>query len=521
MRRIIISTSEKNKGGIIITQLNLTAAEKNFYEYLYEIDAYRELISLAHWDLRTKIPKKAVETRSQAIGVLAAKVHQMQSSDKMKAFIDDLKANSENELIKKIILECEENYNRNKRIPEAEFKEYVTLQGNSEAAWLEAREKADFKLFQPYLEKLVAFNKKFANYWGYENHIYDALLDQYEPGVTVDVLDKVFPSLRKSLIELVQKVNESNASIDSSRILGYFPKEHQREFAVHVLKQMNYDFDGGRLDDTVHPFEISLNLNDVRITTRYDEADFRMAVFGIIHEGGHALYEQNISSTLARTPLASGTSMGIHESQSLFWENLIGRSKEFWEVNYNTFQSYAPDSFKSINIDDFYKAINEVKPALIRIEADELTYSLHIMIRYELEKALINGDITVKDLPELWNEKMADYLGIVPANDGEGVLQDIHWAGGDFGYFPSYALGYMYAAQFYNSLEKEINIKKQIKSGDFSPINRWLSKHIHQYGKMKKPLELLEDITNEQLNPDYLINYLKNKYSRIYEFEAN
>lgn len=494
-----------------------TAIEKEFLEFLYEMDAYRELITLAHWDLRTKIPVKGVETRSQAIGILSAKVHQMQTSDKMKHFIDELKSATDN-VIKKTVEECEHIYKHNKKIPEKEFKEYVILQGNAEAAWQEARDKADFSLFQPYLEKLIAFNKKFANYWGYEDNIYDALLDQYEPGVTTKMLDEVFPALRKALTELLHKVNESSTKVDSAIVLEHFPRQNQEEFAIKILEQMNYDFEAGRLDDTIHPFEITINSNDVRITTRYDEEDFRMAVFGIIHEGGHALYEQNIDSKIARTPLATGTSMGIHESQSLFWENLIGRSKAFWKSNYELFKSYAPKSFQSIDIDKFYKAINEVKPTLIRIEADELTYALHIMIRYELEKALINEDIAVQDLPELWNKKMEEYLGIIPENDGEGVLQDIHWAGGDFGYFPSYALGYMYAAQFYGTLAKEIDVEKQIESRDLSPITDWLSNNIHQYGKMKKPLELLEDITKEQLNPDYLIKYLTEKYSKIYNF---
>lgn len=495
-----------------------TAAESEFLEYLYEIDAYRELVTLAHWDLRTKIPTRGVETRSQAIGVLSSKIHQLQTADEMKHFIDNLKNSTKNTIISKAVEECEAIYNRNRKIPEAEFKEYVILQGNAEAAWQDAREKANFSLFQPYLEKLVAFNKKFANYWGYQDNIYDALLDQYEPGVTTKMLDEVFPALRRSLSELLQKVNESGTSVDASILLGHFPKQSQQDFAKQILTQMNFDFKGGRLDDTIHPFEITINLDDIRITTRYDEEDFRMAVFGIIHEGGHALYEQNINRKLARTPLATGTSMGIHESQSLFWENLIGRSKSFWEANYETFKSFAPAEFQSIDSDSFYKAINEVQPTLIRIEADELTYALHIMIRYELEKALINGEIEVKDLPELWNQKMEDYLGIKPTNDGEGVLQDIHWAGGDFGYFPSYALGYMYAAQFHHTLSKEMNIEKVIQSGDFSPITNWLSENIHQYGKMKKPLELLNDITGEQLNPDYLVQYLTKKYSSIYEF---
>lgn len=496
----------------------MSALEKEFLAYLHEIDAYRELITLAHWDLRTKVPKKGVETRSQAIGILSAKVHELQTSDRMKHFIDELKSTETDKITQKAIEESELIYERNHKIPQDEYKAYVTLQSQSEAAWQEAREKADFQLFQPYLEKLVDYNKKFANYWGYKDHIYDALLNQYEPGVTTKMLDDVFPALRKSLTDLLQKVTEKSTDTNSSAFLGHFPKNNQREFAVHVLKQMGYDFEAGRLDDTIHPFEITLNLQDVRITTRYDENDFRMAVFGIIHEGGHALYEQNINPELARTPLASGTSMGIHESQSLFWENMIGRSRDFWRTNYETFKQYAPDFLQALETEQFYKAINTVSPSLIRIEADEMTYPLHIMIRYELEKALISDEIKVKDLPELWNKKMVEYLGVEPENDGEGVLQDIHWSSGDFGYFPSYALGYMYAAQFNHTLRQQLDVEAIVQSGDFTPITTWLKEHIHQYGKMKKPLELLQDITNESLNPDYLVQYLTEKYSEIYGF---
>ncbi|MFD1849495.1 carboxypeptidase M32 [Oceanobacillus bengalensis] len=495
---------------------NIKSIEKEFIDLLHEIDAYREVITLTQWDLRTKIPPKGVEQRSEVVGVLSEKVHQLETSEKMKQYIDALKNKTEDKIIQKAVETCEETYNRSSKIPIAEFKEYVMVQSKSEAIWQEAREKADFSLFQPYLEKLVDFNKKFANYWGYKDNIYDALLHNFEPGMTTKILDEVFSKLRQALTGLLSKINASTTKPDSSVLIGHFPKSNQEAFTVEVLKQMGYDFESGRLDETIHPFEITLNMNDVRITTRYDEEDFRMAVFGTIHEGGHALYEQNISPKLARTPLATGTSMGIHESQSLFWENFVSRSKAFWGNNYDLLKSYAPDAFEHVTLEDFYCAINEVKPSFIRIEADELTYALHIMIRYELEKGLMNGEMEVKDLPQLWNEKMEDYLGIKPPTDKEGVLQDIHWAGGDFGYFPSYALGYMYAAQFHHTMKKELNVDQLIASGDLAPIKEWLTKHIHQYGKMKKPLEIIEDVTEEKLNSDYLVQYLTEKYTDIY-----
>ncbi|ASN07373.1 carboxypeptidase M32 [Virgibacillus necropolis] len=495
----------------------MTQVEKDFQDLLKEQNAYKETIMLTHWDMRTKIPKKGVEQRSEVVGFLSEKLHQLETSKKMKYFIDVLKDHSDDEVIQKTVETCEENYERSRKIPIDEYKEYVMLQSKSESIWQEAREKADFASFQPYLEKLVDYNKKFANYWGYEEHIYDALLDNYEPGVTVKTLDNVFPELRKSLTELLNKITASSVTPDPSILQGHFPKSDQEAISLAVLEKMGYDFSSGRLDETIHPFAIALNQNDVRVTTRYDESDFRTAVFGTIHEGGHALYEQNISKNLAGTPLSDGTSMGIHESQSLFWENFVGRTESFWNSHYDLFKSYAPKSFQAVPLDKFYRAVNEVKPSFIRIEADELTYPLHIMIRYELEKALINGDIKVADLPGLWNEKMQEYVGITPTNDREGVLQDIHWSGGDFGYFPSYALGYMYAAQFNHTLRKKMDIDKQIASGDFTPIKEWLTKNIHQYGKMKKPLEIVKDVTDENLNPNYLVNYLTEKYSGIYK----
>ncbi|WP_188453901.1 carboxypeptidase M32 [Virgibacillus oceani] len=495
---------------------NTALLEKDFHNLLKEQNAYREAIMLTVWDMRTKIPKKGVEQRSWVVGFLSEKLHQLETSERMKHFIDMLKDSVDDEVMKKTVEECEETYERNRKIPAEEYKEYVMLQSKSESIWQEAREKADFSLFQPYLEDLVEYNKKFANYWGYDENIYDALLHEYEPGVTTKMLDKVFPELRNSLTTLVEKINQSKTKPDPAILSGHFPKKNQEAFSVEILKRMGYDFASGRLDETIHPFAIGINMNDVRVTTRYDEEDFRMAVFGTIHEGGHALYEQNISQKLRSTPLATGTSMGIHESQSLFWENFIGRNKSFWESHYDLFKSYAPNHFGHVSLDNFYQAVNEVKASFIRIEADELTYPLHIMVRYELEKALINGDIHVSDLPHLWNEKMVDYLGIEPPSDREGVLQDIHWAGGDFGYFPSYALGYMYAAQFQHTMENELNLNECIATGNFDQIRQWLTANIHQYGKMKKPLEIIKDVTNEQLNPDYLVSYLSKKYTDIY-----
>lgn len=337
--------------------------------------------------------------------------------------------------------------------------------------------------------------------------------------MSVDILDRVFGEVRTGIVELLQKIQSSGVSVDTSFIHHHFSKKQQRDFSIEILKQMGYDFDAGRLDETVHPFQITLNNGDARVTTRYVENDFRVAIFGTIHEGGHALYEQNISKELAGTTLAEGTSMGIHESQSLFNEIFVGRNLNFWRKNYNLLKSYSPGQFDQVSLLDFYRAINEVKPSLIRIEADEVTYPLHIIIRYEIEKALFNDEILVKDLPDIWNKKYEEYLGIKPDHDGVGVLQDVHWARGSFGYFPSYALGYIYAAQFKHALLKDLpNFDDLLANGELVKIKEWFNQKVHKYGKSKKPMEILKEVTGEEPNAKYLLDYLTDKYRQIYHF---
>lgn len=483
---------------------------------------YNEAIGLLAWDLRTGAPRKGASQRAEVIGTLSSQVFQMSVSEEMKTFIhilsDEQVLTALDEVTIASIKECEKAYNKQKNIPENEYQEYVVLTSNAESIWPEAKDKADFSMFQPYLEKIVNFNRKYVEWVGYEGNKYNALLDDYEPGLTVETLDRVFGELREKLVPLVKAVTESTNQPKTDFLFHHFPKEKQEGFSKAVLNQMKYDFDAGRLDSTVHPFAIGLNPNDVRVTTKYDEADFRTAVFGTIHEGGHALYEQNISEELIGTPLCSGTSMGIHESQSLFWENFVGRHYAFWEKNYDLLKEYSSGQFDNVDLATFYKGINVAGPSLIRIEADEMTYALHIIVRYELEKALINSELEVKDLPHAWNDKMEEYLGVRPSHDGEGVLQDVHWSGGAFGYFPSYALGYVYAAQMMSALEKDLkdDFDVLLRNGDLSPIKEWMTKNVHQYGKSKLPLDILRETTGEEINGQYLVDYLTEKYSDVY-----
>jgi carboxypeptidase Taq len=495
--------------------------EKDFLEYIKKMQAYEEAINVMYWDMRTGAPKKGIEQRSEVIGMLSTEAFQMLISDKMNDYLTTLSQNDVyqglNPVTRKAVELIKKEYRKNKVIPVNEYQEYVVLCTKAESVWEEAKANSDYTLFAPYLKKLVDYNKKLITYWGYEGNKYNTLLNEYEPGVTVEILDKVFSKIREKIVPLVKEISESKQKPTTDFLYDHFPKENQKKLSEYFIKELGYDFDAGKLDESVHPFEITLNRGDVRITTKYDENDFRTAIFGTIHECGHAIYEQNISEELEGTFLCSGTSMGIHESQSLFYENFIGRNEGFWRRYYKKLQEYSSKQFDEISLEKFYQAINESKPTLIRIEADELTYALHVMVRYEIEKSLFNDEITVDELPRIWNEKYQEYLGITPPNDAKGILQDVHWAGGSFGYFPSYALGYIYAAQIKHAMLKDFpDYDELLETGQFEKIKHWLTTNIHQYGKTMQPLEILTAVTGEGLNAQYLIDYLDEKYRKIY-----
>ncbi|WP_268877399.1 carboxypeptidase M32 [Alteribacter lacisalsi] len=497
--------------------------ETEFREYLKRMSNYQEALGLIGWDLRTGAPKKGAAQRAEVIGTLSADVFKMAVSKEMEKFIETLSSEEAqsnlDDVTKSSLYQCKKTFDKQRNIPEDEFKNYVILTSNAESIWPEAKDTGDFAMFLPYLEKIVAYNRKYTDWVGYEGNRYNALLDDYEPGLTVETLDRVFGELRDRLVPLVKAVQESDSKPETDFLFTHFPKDKQEQLSRALLEQMGYDFEAGRLDTTVHPFAAGLNPNDVRVTTKYDEGDFRTAVFGTIHEGGHALYEQNIDEKYIGTPVCSGTSMGIHESQSLFWENFAGRNKAFWEKNYGLLKENSNGQFDNISLEDFYRGINVAGPSLIRIEADEMTYTLHIIVRYELEKALINGDLEPRDLPEAWNDKMEEYLGVRPQHDGEGVLQDVHWSGGAFGYFPSYALGYVYAAQLMAAMRKDLDTPFEglLREGSLKPVKEWMTERVHKFGRSKQPLEILQDTTGEGINPKYLIDYLEKKYSDVYE----
>lgn len=503
---------------------NYDSMLQGFTELVHRIKYYNEAVSLLFWDLRTGAPKKGTADRAKVIGMLSTEGFRLSTSDEMDDYLKYFEQSENNEKLdriqKAVVKECRKEYDRSKKIPTEMFTEYVILTSEAECVWEEAKNTNDFAMFSPYLEKIVDFNIRFIDLWGYEGNKYNTLLDYFEPGMTIDKLDKIFGQLRERIVPLVQNIKNSGYQPDDSIFTQYFDPAKQEELSVMILEKMGFSFEAGRLDVSEHPFTVGMTPGDVRITTHYYTNLFSSALFSSIHEGGHALYEQNIGSELSGTPLCTGTSMGIHESQSRFWENIIGRSYSFWSCYFEDTKKLFPDEFKNTSLEDFYKAINKVEPSLIRVEADEVTYNLHIMIRYEIEKALINKEISVADLPRIWNEKMQEYLGIVPTNNAEGVLQDVHWSGGSFGYFPSYSLGNIYSAQIYDAIRKQLpDFDELVKKGELIKIKEWLSENIHKHGKLLTPEEILKAVTGEEIDPSYLIEYLENKYKAVYNLQ--
>ena len=488
-------------------------------KYNQRISELNKLSSLSYWDMKMSMPPKAIEQRANTLGFLSGEIFKMVTDDKVKEFINFFDPiMDELDLVDRSMIKgLKKSYNEIKNIPQDKFEEYTVATSLGEAAWEEAKAKKDFTIFKPKLEKIISLLREFTEYYGYEENKYDALLNQYEEGLTVKKVDKLFNELKEGIINLLNRINNSNKLVTSKKLNGKYSIEAQKELSEYLLDVIKFDKEAGRLDETTHPFTLNMGNKDVRITTHYYEDNLLSNIFSVIHEGGHALYEQHIPDSLVNTGLDGGVSMGIHESQSRFYENIVGRSKEFLSF----ILPYIKEKFTNladITLDEFYEAVNYVNPSLIRTEADELTYSLHIIIRYEIEKALINGEIEVEDLPKVWNKKYEEFLGVIPKDDEEGVLQDMHWSAGNIGYFPSYALGNLYGGQFLNTMLKDNPTAiSDLTNGDLTYINNWLRDNIHVYGGVYTPDELVEKVTGEELSTKYFLDYLEGKYTKIYK----
>lgn len=491
---------------------------KELKEKLMELAHLGSILGFLGWDEQVMMPRDATEFRAKTNAYLSGLYH--------KKFLELNKDNLLENLHKKydnlskddqvIVRETLRNYNRVKNIPTHLVEKLSQLSTEAYTVWMKAREKNDFSIFAPILERIVDLKIQEANHIGYKKSPYDALLDDFERDVTSEDLTQIFEELKKYLIPFVRKVSKSKTKIES--LHGDFSINEQQNFSRIIAEKIGFNFDSGRLDTSTHPFTSGTNPKDVRITTRYDKEDLMQSVMSTIHETGHALYEQGLPVKYFGTPLGESLSYGIHESQSMLWEKRIGTSKEFWKFFYPQIKKHFKESLSSVSLDQFYKSINIIKPSLIRTDADEATYCLHIILRFELERDLIEQKIRVSDLKSLWNQKMKEYLGVTVPDDVRGVLQDVHWSGGAFGYFPSYALGNLYSAQIYASIKNQVpDFDELVKKGHFEPILFWLQKNIFSMGKRYTPAQLIKKITGKPLDPQYFFEYLEEKYKSIYK----
>lgn len=487
--------------------------------YLERLTAYRTAQTLFGWDESTVQPPMSSSLTSNVVGTLAMEEYQILSDPAYQTLVLELR-DKQNLSVKEatIVKELAKDIERTSKIPAEEYKEFSILVSQASGIWTKAKNNNDFASYAPTLEKLIAFQKKFAGYRKKpEQDLYDVLLGDFEESFDKSALDAFFARLKEEIVPLLKEVSQKNDEIDTSFLKLSYDTKKQNSFNRYLAEYLGFDFEKGVIAESEHPFTTNLHNKDVRITTHYFENQLDSAMFSTIHETGHALYEMNIADELTQTPAGGGASAAMHESQSRFYENIIGRSKAFWEPLYGKLQETYPEQLGNVSLDTYIRAINKAQASLIRTESDELTYCLHIMVRYELEKLMIETDVDVMELPKLWADKYEEYLGVRPQTDTEGILQDIHWSFGEFGYFPSYALGNAFASQIYAQMEKEMDVEAILRSGDISPITKYLAEHIHQYGMTKNSRELIRDICGEDFSPDYYVEYLKEKYKKIYE----
>ncbi|MBC7098126.1 carboxypeptidase M32 [Candidatus Bipolaricaulota bacterium] len=484
--------------------------------YVREIRELEAAAALAHWDQRTYMPPRGLEARAQVVGRLKRLAFERLVSPKLDQLLKEAEAGLDagSELDRALVRHWRREHDRKRAIPPDLYQKFVETCSRAEAVWEQAKAKSDFAMFAPHLGEVVGLVRKLAELLGYEEHPYDALLEEYEPGMGASRLKEVIEPLRAELVPLLQRLKEGSPT--PARPAGPFPVPAQRALARKALELIGYDFSAGRLDDSVHPFTVGLGPGDVRVTNRYSEDDPFPGLFAALHEGGHALYDQGVPRELAWTGLDSGASFGVHESQSRLWENQIGRSLPFWQFFHHCLVEHLP-AFRGTGPEEVWRMVCEVRPSPVRVEADEVTYNLHIALRFELELALIEGRLSVERLPERWNQAMESYLGIIPPDDARGVLQDVHWSGGMFGYFPSYMLGNLYAAQLMAAAEHAIpDLWDKVASGDMRPLLAWLREEVHAHGRIYPPEELMKRATGEGLTPRPFLDYLKRKYDWLF-----
>ena len=499
---------------------------KQAYDRLIEIRKEVALLkscsSILKWDQETYMPARGTAHRAEQLALLAKIAHErfthpqvgelLARCEKSHLTADPLSTESVN------VREIRRKYDKKTKLPQRLVGELANTSVLAHSVWIEARKTSDFESFRPWLEKIVALKREQVQAIGYENSPYDPLIDDFEPGETVSHLAPLFSELRRGLTPLIEKIVGSPNQPDTSFLRGNYPVERQRMFGKTVAASCGFDFNRGRLDEVVHPFCIRIGPGDTRITTRYNNFVFGQALFGILHEAGHGMYEQGLDPEHFGTPMGESVSLGIHESQSRMWENFIGRSKPFWEHFFTKVKGIFHEALGDVSHEKFMHAVNQVRPSFIRVEADEITYNLHVALRFELERSLISGDLTPGEVPAAWNERFKELMGIEVPDDSRGCLQDTHWSSGFFGYFPTYCLGNLYAAQFFDKARRDIpELENSIAQGNFGALLVWLRENIHCHGMRYRAGELVKRVTGEPLSTKFLLEYLREKYSILYD----
>jgi carboxypeptidase Taq len=496
-------------------------AYQRLMELSRQVHLLNSCMALLDWDQKTYIPKNGSENRGNQLALLAGLSHQKATAPEIGDLLKQLEgspmAADPDSFEAANIHEVKHSYDKLVKVPQSLVEELTRVTTVAHDVWADARKKSDFSVFFPYLEKIIQLKQQQAEAVGYEKHPYDALLDDFEPGATIQKVAKVFAEFRDELVGLVKAISNSKKKPDATILQRNYPVERQAEFGKEASAAIGYDYDQGRLDVTVHPFCTGIGPGDVRITTRYNPRHFGQAFFGILHESGHGIYEQGLDPKRFGTPGGDSVSLGIHESQSRMWENMVGRSKSFWRYFFSKAQKAFPEALGAVKLDDFHFAVNEVKPSFIRVEADEVTYNLHILVRFEIEQAFFSGDLKPKDIPAAWNDKFKKYFGITPSDDAQGCLQDVHWSAGYIGYFPTYSLGNLYSAQFFEQARKDLgDLDGQFAKGEFGKLKGWLNEKIHRLGQRYRAEKLAEVVTGKPLSHRPLMDYLKTKYGELY-----
>jgi carboxypeptidase Taq len=482
-------------------------------EKLADVNALRAAVAMMDWDQQTYMPSGGTDARAAHVGILGRMAHELFVADETRKALEDATrtASGDDAAMIRVV---QRDMDLATKLPASLVEEKLSLSAKAQEIWVQARANNDFASYAETLEQMFELARREAEYLGYKAEIYDALLDQYEEGATANDVRKMFDQIKGPQVELVRQVAERPAP-DDSWLYGQWDNQKQREFTEMLVQAIGFDFDRGRQDTAPHPFCTNWSVNDVRLTTRY-KPYIGSAIFGSLHEAGHGMYEQGSPLRWDRTPLAGGVSLGIHESQSRTWENIVGRSRPFWSHFLPKLQETFPE-LAGKDLDTFYKAINKVEPTFIRVEADELTYNLHILVRFEIEVDVLSGKMAIKDIPEAWNAKYRDYLGITPKSDSEGCLQDVHWSGGLIGYFPTYSMGNLLSYQIWNTLQRDVpNTDELMARGDFAPILDWLVQKVYSKGRSIPPKDLIQQVTGKPMDPTDYLNGLQAKYAELY-----